>query len=290
MFAIQMGCSGAYFTERGRNGTFWLMKNRLDGGKAFITGIDSAIGGAIAKELKQAGMKIAGTHLPDVQADRSPRVLLHTDFLLSMDQTDVDSINDAVRVARKRLGGLNVFVAVGSRQSPESFLETFPMEIARQIDVNLKGNLLLVRAAAQAMIECRTEKPNEHYSIGLMGSIRGRHSLKFDAYEASKAGLHHMVAGLAAEFGEHGISINAVAPGTVDCPIEWQRYGSEVDYRRVWSGATPLKRSDGSLATPEDVAETMAFLLNSGRITGETVVVDGGFNRKHPLPLDQHTS
>ena len=268
------------------------MINRLHGGKALVTGIDSFVGDAIAKELHNAGMVVAGAYFdPKKLSESTKRMSGFTDVLLNVDQTDEDSVADIVHDAQHALGGLDVLVTVASRQSPESFLQMSPAEIREQVEVNLLGTILLVREAANAMIALsQKEETKRHRAIGVMGSIRGRYSLKMDAYETSKAGLHHMVAGLSPELGEHGISINAVAPGTIDCPIEWQRYGSEENYRRVWGEATPLKRTDGSLATPEDVAETMYFLLNSARITGETVVVDGGYNRKHALPIDQRTS
>ncbi len=57
----------------------------------------------------------------------------------------------------------------------------------------------------------------------------------------------------------------------------------------AWEGVTPLKREDGGLARPEDIAETMIHLVNAARTTGEIVVVDGGFHRVQGLPAGQES-
>ncbi len=172
-----------------------------------------------------------------------------------------------------------------------------PDEIRQQVEVNLTSTMILVQMAVNRMIALGKKEESggiqyrHHRAIGVMGSVRGRIPIKPDPYEFAKAGLHNMVAGLAPVLGPYGISINGIAPGTIDCPVEYQRYGGNADaYRTGWGTVTPLARADGSLARPEDVAETMVHLLNSARTTGEVVCMDGGYNRHLTLPLTQHTS
>ena len=205
------------------------MPNRLEGAKALVTGINSGVGCAIGQELAARGVDIVGSYHPQhaqagvgIEAARRKIASLGRMIeLLPLDQTDPEDIARAVAETKNILGGLDVLVTVASRQSPEEFLDMTTGEIQRQIEVNLIGTILLIREAANVMIALSNEEGDarRHRSIAVMGSVRGRIPVKPDAYEAAKGGLHHFVAGMASVLTRHGISINAVAPGTIDSPI-----------------------------------------------------------------------
>jgi len=265
------------------------MVNRLEGAKTLITGINSGVGCAIGVELASRGAVIVGTYHPSNaqtsagMSEARARVTSLT-RTFALDQTNAEEINRVVAATKEFLDGLDILVTVASRQSPEAFLDMSPKEIQAQINVNLTGTILLIREAANTMIALAKDEGQNprHRSIGVMGSIRGRTPVKPDAYEAAKGGLHHFVNGISSILGEHGISINAIAPGTIDSPIEHQRYGGDIEtYRTAWGSVTP-----GKLATPQSVAEAMAFALNAdSSMTGEIICVDGGYGRKPKLPL-----
>lgn len=268
------------------------MVDQLRGAKAFVTGINSGIGCAIGEKLAMSGVSLVGSYHPNhekagvgiVEARRRISAVGKCIRFLTMDQTDPEQIARVLAEAESILKGLDYLVTVSSRQSPEPFLQTCPQEIQEQINVNLTGTILVIREAARIMIARADAEgaARRHRAIGVMGSVRGRIPVKPDAYEAAKAGLHHFVAGMSSIVGPHGISINAVAPGTIDSPIEYERYGGDADaYRAAWGQVTP-----GSLATPDDVAEAMLFLLNAPRsTTGEVLGVDGGYHCKPQLPM-----
>lgn len=264
------------------------MPNRLEGAKALVTGINSGVGCAIGQELAHRGAHIVGSYYPyanedDITTTRD-KFFGRGIALLPLDQTNSEDIAQVVAETRKILDGLDILVTVASRQSPEAFLAMSPDEIRQQIEVNLTGTIFLIREAANTMIALANGEGDarRHRSIGVMGSVRGRISIKPDPYEAAKGGLHHFVEGIASVLARYGISINAVAPGTIDSPIEHKRYGGDpAAYRAAWKTVTP-----GKLATPETVAETMAFVLNAEQsMTGEIICVDGGYNLKPKLPL-----
>ncbi len=261
------------------------MAHSFEGAKVLITAINSGVGSAIGEELASRGADIVGTryHTDGLQEAASRigkyRKMFH---VVSLDQTDPSSIQRAVSDAKYVLGGLDMLVTVASRQSEKSFLEMSSEEIEQQVKVNLTGAMWLIQEAVKAMIEYKgKDKESRHRSICAIGSIRGLIPLKPDAYEASKAGILHLVKGLATEFGPHEISVNAVAPGTIDSLIEHVRYESNAEaYRKAWDGVTP-----GNIATPKGVAESVAHLLSSESINGEILRIDGGFSQKHSLPL-----
>src|SRR3989344_5384419 len=177
------------------------MVNRLQGAKALITGINSGVGCAIGEELARRGVDIVGGYYPhhskpgiqtqDVARERIAAAGKKIG-LLALDQTSTESIANAVATTKTILGGLDLLVTVASRQSPEAFLQMSPEEIRQQIEVNLTGTILLIREAANTMITLANGEGDarRHRSIGVMGSVRGRISIKPDSYEAAKGWLH----------------------------------------------------------------------------------------------------
>src|SRR5690606_35713812 len=99
------------------------------------------------------------------------------------------------------------------------------------------------------------------------------------AYGASKGGLIMLAKVMAVELGEHGITVNALAPGAIDTPMARQVHTSAT--RTAYVGATPLHRY-GSL---EEVAASATFLASDGAgyITGHTLEVDGGITAAGPM-------
>ena len=89
-------------------------------------------------------------------------------------------------------------------------------------------------------------------------------------YSASKAGVVGMTKALAKEVGPSGITVNCVAPGVIDTPMN-ALLSPEAKAELV--AETPL----GRLGTPSDVADAVAFLADAPFITGQTLAVDGGF-------------
>ena len=134
----------------------------------------------------------------------------------------------------------------------------------RVIDVNLKSVFLCTQAAIKEMKE-----GGKIINISSIASLIGFEGLVH--YCASKGGLNAMVRALALELAPRKINVNAVAPGGIDTPGA----ASSEEAKKQTIAMVPLKK----LGTPEDIANAVVFLASekSNYITGQTIVVDGGW-------------
>jgi len=148
-------------------------------------------------------------------------------------------------------------------------LKTTYKEWARVLDVNLSGPFLCSQACAPVMLR------NGGGAVVNISSISGlRASGLRVAYGTSKAGLDHLTKQQAAELGNLGIRVNAVAPGPVDTAMAKKVHTADI--RADYHDAIPLNR----YGTEEEIAEAVAFLCSDAAsyINGQTLAVDGGFD------------
>lgn len=265
------------------------MINRLEGCKALVVGCNSEIAAAITQELaNQNASHIVGTYLEGSQhtgagiEEVRRRLSALTQFTsMPLDQRNFEQVRQVVLDATEAMGGLDVLVAAASRQSEGDILHMPDEEFIQQISVNLTGAMYLIREAAKQMM-VQSEQEPRHRSIVAIASIRGLHPYLQHPYDLAKSGILHFVEGFAKVIGPKGISINAIAPGTVDVALEPVRHQcSPEEYRAQWKPLTPF---GGTPVTPEIVAEETVQLLNSGGSTGTVRIVDGGFHTMRPLP------
>jgi 3-oxoacyl-[acyl-carrier protein] reductase len=183
---------------------------------------------------------------------------------------------DAERAAAAA-GGLDLLVNIVGGASWAPLLAMDEATWQRDQRVNLVHHWLLGRAAAKRMIEAG--RPG---AIVAVASVSGQFSAAgHGAYGAAKAGLIALVKTMAEEWWPHGIRVNAVVPGAVRTPrIEaaWE------------SGAIRRPAADvvERMALPEDVANAIAFLASdlARRVTGQTLVVDGGVTTRFPFRFE----
>jgi NAD(P)-dependent dehydrogenase (short-subunit alcohol dehydrogenase family) len=149
------------------------------------------------------------------------------------------------------------------------FLQVSEADWDAVIGVNLKGAFLVGQAVARHMAA------QGGGAIVHMSSVNGTMAIPgIASYNASKGGINQLTRAMALALVDHGIRVNAVAPGTIATELAREAVLTSDEARARILGRTPMRR----LGEPEEVAEVVAFLLSDAAsyMTGEIVVVDGG--------------
>jgi NAD(P)-dependent dehydrogenase (short-subunit alcohol dehydrogenase family) len=229
------------------------------------------MGAEIARRLAGEGYAIAALDIQDcdeivgeIEAASGSAVAYRADV------RSWDGVTAAIDAAEARQGPIEALASVAGVWEPVPFLELTPETWHRILDVNLEGSFNVCRLVAERMA------PRRRGAIVCIASNAAYLAWQAGAhYTASKAGLVGLVKGMALELGPLGIRVNAVAPGTVRTPAT-ERELQDPEAERIQVEACPV----GRIGVPPDIAEAVAFLLDSERaawITGETLLVDGGF-------------
>jgi NAD(P)-dependent dehydrogenase (short-subunit alcohol dehydrogenase family) len=186
--------------------------------------------------------------------------------------TDVGSV-PSLRKAFARIAArherLDVLVNNVGIGAPAPFLEVEEADFADTVDVNLRGTFFASQLAARLMVK------QGGGCIVNLGSQAGSVALPTESvYCMTKAGIAHLTRCMALELAPHGIRVNAVAPTFIATPgtVKWL---GDRKFRRSVIERIPL----GRVGQPEDVSGVVAFLASprAGMITGETVMIDGGW-------------
>jgi NAD(P)-dependent dehydrogenase (short-subunit alcohol dehydrogenase family) len=191
-------------------------------------------------------------------------------FLVMADMTDIDQVRRAVAEATERLGGIDVGVDIVGNAVWNRVEDLTPEEFARDLNVNLTQVFYLFQTVGQQMIRQGTGG-----SLLAIASVDGMRAAAMHApYGAAKAGVISLVKTFAQELGRYGIRVNAVAPGNVgfgdgDIPAGDDQPEGEYAVNGINPLAAPRAR---------DIADAVLFLSSglASRITGHTLVVDGG--------------
>jgi NAD(P)-dependent dehydrogenase (short-subunit alcohol dehydrogenase family) len=239
-----------------------------------VTGGSSGIGRATAQVFAREGARVA---ILDVDYDGGLRLAaeLGGALALAVDVGDEQGMTAAFRRLDEELGGLDVVVAgagVGAEGGPEEIDATrFDSVVA----VNLRGSYLAARLAIPRL------RASGGGSLVFVSSNAGLVARAFDPlYGATKAGQLQLMRSLALSLALDRIRVNAVCPGPVDTPTLWRDVeagGADAALERFLA-SVPLGRALGRVATPEEVAEAILFLVSpqASYITGAALPVDGG--------------
>lgn len=242
---------------------------RFENKVALVTGGRSGIGRAIARRLHDEGATvITAQRGEDEEFD-----------WIAADFSDPHSPEQIVAETIARTGRLDVLIN-NAGMMQESTIEDLSLEDwQRNLNVNLTGPFLMIRAALPYLRKTRG-------SIVNTGSIEGLAANPgHAAYCATKAGLHGLTRSVAVDHGHEGIRCNAVAPGWIDTGLNLDFIESTNDpeaFRQDINRIHPVDRT----GSPEEVAALVAFLAadEAGFITGQVYTVDGGRLTKLSLP------
>jgi 3-oxoacyl-[acyl-carrier protein] reductase len=244
---------------------------------AIVTGAGKGIGFEICRELSRNGIAIV---LNDMDSEATQKAVVHIQEKggkccgVSGDASDVSVIQKMVDTAVEAFGQVNIVIANAGITVFADFLDVKPEDFNKMLRVNLNGSFFLAQAAARQMIQ-----QGRGGSILFMSSVTGHQAhQKLEAYGMTKAGLEMLAKGLVIELAPHKININAIAPGATLT----ERTLEDPDYTVVWSKITPM----GKPALTSEIAHAAVFLTSekARHITGQTLVIDGGWTSTSPSP------
>lgn len=236
---------------------------------ALITGSATGIGRACAVRFARAGFAVAVNYSrSEAEANETVAAVRQLGMPALLCQANVaeePAVREMLARCRNELGGLDVLVnnAGTTRFIDHKDLEALTDEVWDEIlDVNLKGTFYCCRAALPLL----RARGGNIVNITSVAGLQGHGSSI--PYAASKAALNCMTKSMARAFAPD-VRVNAVAPG----PVVTRWLADHMDHVERSLQYTPMRRA----ATPEDIADTTAFLaLGTTLMTGQVVVVDGG--------------
>jgi 3-oxoacyl-[acyl-carrier protein] reductase len=248
----------------------------FEGKSAIVTGAATGIGFSIVEELLKAGAKVLLNDYNSEFLSLALEKLSSYPDLISFqgDASRKKTADDLVSLAVEKFGGLDMAVANAGLTVMGKFLDFPEDELRRMLDLNLAGSFFLAQASARYMIE-----QNTGGRILFMSSVTGIQAHQdTEGYGMTKAALRMLTKDLAVNLAPHGITVNGIAPGATLT----ERTLSEEGYAEHWGNMIPT----GKASTPKDIAKACLFFLgpDSSQITGQTLVVDGGWTAVSPLP------
>ncbi len=243
---------------------------------ALVTGAARGLGRAIALALAEAGADVA-LGLRDRAADgglaAQIEALGRRALPLQMDMSQMAQIGPAVHAAAARFGRLDILVnnaGIAPRNPAEDVRED---DFDATVAVNLKGTFFASQAAGRLMI-------GQGYGrIINVGSQAGAVALPGESvYCMTKAAIAHLTRCLAVEWGQHGITVNAVAPTFIRTPGTAAALSDPQFRADVIERIAALHR----IGEPPEVAGVVVFLASpaASLITGETILIDGGWTAR----------
>ena len=249
------------------------MANKLDNKIAVVTGSDQGIGRGIAYRLAQEGADVVINYRANQKgADEAVAEIKALGRRAIAVQANVGSVADGQALVQKAVaefGRIDILVNNAGLEKRADFWDVTEADFDLVINVNLKGLFFVTQAAVRHWIDKK-----------IKGRIINNSSVHeelpfphFASYCASKGGLKMLTRNLSIELAPFGITINNVAPGAIETPINKNLLNDPVKLNELL-GKIPLRR----LGKPEDIAGLVAFLASSDAdyITGTTIFCDGG--------------
>ncbi|HIK06408.1 MAG TPA: glucose 1-dehydrogenase [Trichormus sp. M33_DOE_039] len=255
----------------------------LKGKVALVTGSSQGIGQGIVLRLAQAGANVvinyrshpegAEETLAKVEAFGGKCHMAHCPqshgYTLKADLGSVDEVRQLIAESIQHFGKLDILVNNAGIEKHAPFWEVQESDYDMVMNVNLKGVFFATQSFVQHLITTKR--------TGKIINISSVHEElpfpNFTAYCISKSGMKMLTRNLAIELGDLGITINNVAPGAIETPINTKLLNDPAKLGALLQNI-PL----GRLGKPQDVASLVAFLASSDAdyITGSTFFVDGG--------------
>ena len=246
---------------------------RLEGKVAIVTGSSGGIGQAIAIRLAEEGADIVIDYRSHPEGAEETKTKVEATgrkgYVIQADLGIIEDVRKLISEGVQQFGKLDILINNAGLEKRADFWDVTEADYDSVINVNQKGVFFATQAIVQHLRE--TNRPGKIINISSVHEeLPFPH---FTSYCVSKGGVKMMMRNLAVELGSLGITINNVAPGAIETPINTELLNDPEKLNAVLKNI-PL----GRLGKPEDVAALVSFLASSDAdyITGSTFYVDGG--------------
>jgi NAD(P)-dependent dehydrogenase (short-subunit alcohol dehydrogenase family) len=238
---------------------------------ALVTGAGSGIGRATALAFAKAGCRVAVTDVDAAATQRTAAEIGDAAMPLRLEVTDERQVADTFAAVMSRWGRVDhVFNNAGIRGARAEAHELDLADFRRVMEVNVTGVFLCQREALRLMYAAGRG------TIVNMASIIGGVVFPGAAqYAASKSAVGGLTRAAAIEAAPRGIRVNAIAPGTIETPLNVKLAGGVQEMRDRYTAGYPV----GRLGLPEEIADAVLWLSGSAStfVYGHTLAVDGGY-------------
>ena len=250
----------------------------VKGKTAIVTGASGAFGLVAAKVLAGAGCNLVLTAGKKSELDAAAKACV--DLGAKVEALNIRPSNEAacaqiVEAGVKAFGGVDILVVASGKNDVAKIVDMAPARFLDVMDANVTQSWLMARACAKQMLA-----QGEGGKIVLMSSARGLlgHPAGYTAYCASKSAVDGITKALGCEWGETGITVNAIGPTVFRSPLTAWMYEDTERAQTVRKGFL-ARVPKGRLGEPEDLAGPLLFLASkaSDFYTGHILYADGGY-------------
>ncbi len=255
-----------------------MSEQRLAGKVAVVTGASSGIGTAVVERFAREGASVVVNYIgDDTSALEVKRVIEDAGgkaIVCRADVTKVEETAHLIDAAWAAFGKCDILVNNAGVEKGSDFVDVSEYDYDMVLNVNLKGPFFCTQAFVKRLI-----------AAGLPGRVINMSSVHedmvfphFATYCASKGGLRMLMRDLAVELGPLGITLNNIAPGAIQTPINQGLMDDRTKLNALLANI-PL----GRLGTVDDVAGLAAYLASdeAAYVTGSTFIIDGGLMRNY---------
>jgi len=241
----------------------------IEGRNAIVTGASQGIGRGIAETLADAGANVAICSRSQDRVDPVAEAIEEaggTAFAMECNVRDTEAVQAFVDAVVDEFGGVDLLVNNAGGEFVAPFEEISENGWKAIVDLNLHGTRHCAQAAGEYM------RQNGGGDVINVSSVNGQHAAPNEShYSASKAAVIRLTETLAAEWAEHEIAVNCVAPGLIQTPGVAETLGIDAE------DMPPREQVNRRIGYAEDIADVVQFLASPAAafVTGETVTVKG---------------
>jgi NAD(P)-dependent dehydrogenase (short-subunit alcohol dehydrogenase family) len=260
-----------------------FLKNPLSlfdirGKTAVVTGASGAFGALASKVLAGAGANVvlAAGNAAELKKVGDECAALGAEVeTIQMRPSSAANCDKIVEAAVKRFGGVDILVLASGINKVSKIVDQDPAAFAEVMDVNVTQSWLMARAAGKQMLA-----QGRGGKVIFMSSARGLlgHPAGYTAYCGSKSAIDGVTKALGCEWGETGITVNAIAPTVFRSPLTAWMYEDDERATNVRKGFL-ARVPKGRLGEPSDLAGPLLFLASAASdfYTGHVLYADGGY-------------